>query len=42
MDLRAQLNTKANIEDVRRTMQEVAINMENRATFTDLKKIVEE
>jgi hypothetical protein len=39
-DLQTQLRAKANIEDVRRTMQEVASNMENRVTFTDLHQII--
>ena len=40
-ELNQQLFQKANLNDIKKTMQEVASNIESRTTFADVKRLLE-
>ena len=40
-EMQQNLNQKANINDMRKTMAEVASNIESRTTFQDVKRMLE-
>ena len=41
MEVRGLLNSKANLNDMKKTMSEVAQNLEGKATHNDVKRIME-
>ena len=40
-DIQQQFGQKANLNDMKKTMQEVVSNIENRTTFSDVKRMME-